>query len=341
MTHEIFTQQRPPFTPHTSTPPSTDEAAALLPKPSTTPSQDGYTRITSRTGYIFVFISSLGFSCMMLLQHVAETKYGLPPASALLIRGVFQLGLALIALPFMTDVRVQLSLPARTMTWLFIRGFLGAIALFGYSIALSLIPAGDAAAIFFTCPVFTMLFARLLVGEPITRFALFAALLSVVGGIMVSSPTSDGGHISKHDRLIGSVLALLAAVFAGISYTIIRKLGSSIHFLSSVISLGVLILPVTLCMGGFFNPFNIPVDLRSGVAIMSVSGVCAFIGQCTLSRGLQLSRAGPALLLRNIDVPLIYIASVIFLNEVPSVSRALGATLIVMSAVLIAARKVR
>lgn len=328
--------------------PSTDsslsastEITSLLPNTSTFATQQDYTRKTSRTGYILFLFASVINSCALLLQHIAEKNYDLSSSTALLLRGSIQFILATFALPFMADIQQVMRLSSSKMAWLVIRGCLGAVALLAYAISLSLIPVGDAAAIFFTCPVFTLMFARVFIGEHVSGWDAIASILSLLGGMLISSPSTTDVSIPTHDRILGSALVLLAAVISGLSFTIIRKLGTSIHFLLSVIALGSTTAPLGIVFGGLFNPLAIAQNVKAGVFIMAMSGVCSFISQCALSKGLQLSKAGPAVMVMNLEVPMTYILAAVTIGEIPPTTRMLGAGLVVLSAVMIAMQKVK
>lgn len=302
---------------------------------------DGRIRRDVRKGRLIMLSSTVGFSIMSILERLAQTRYGLPTPPALMIRGSVQAIFALVALPVMTDPRAQLSLPARTKWLLALRGAIGAIAVVLHITSLRYIPAGDAIAIFFTSPIFTMLFARLILKEPISSVHILAAVLSLTGGIIVTSPATDGTILTvpAKDRLIGSACAGTAAVFSSLVYIILRSLGTGIHYMSSVLSLGVGVTTVSVLAGGVFNPFNLAGDEVPGVLTMLLATLFAFTGQMGINRGIQLCPAGPGALIRNIDVPMVYLLAVIFLQEIPTMLRAFGSLLVVSSALLIALRK--
>lgn len=298
-------------------------------------------RRNEKRGRMIMLSSTVGFSVMSILERLAQTRLGLQPGRALLIRGSVQAILAALALPFMTDVTAQLNLPARTKWLLALRGVIGSIAVVLHLTSLRYIPAGDAIAIFFTSPIFTMVFARLFLNERITRTHLVAAALSILGGFIVTSPMSDGGlhTIPARQRVIGSACAAAAAVLSSLVYIVLRNLGDAIHFMSSVLSLGVSVTIVSLCAGGMFNPLTLSRVELPGVAAMFLAALFAFSGQMGMNRGIQLCPAGPGALIRNIDVPMVYLLAVVFLHEVPTLFRAFGSMLVVAAALVIALRK--
>lgn len=87
----------------------------------------------------------------------------------------------------------------------------------GWFFALTLIPIGQVVAIEFTMPIWTAIFAAMLLGERITVWKLFAILLGIVGVVMIVRPAT--GEINP-----GQLIALLAAVGFGISVAMMKSL---------------------------------------------------------------------------------------------------------------------
>lgn len=295
-----------------------------------------------RKGHLLMLFSAIGFSALSILQRLAQTQFHITSGSALFIRGSLLFICTTIILPFMTELRSQWNLPLRIKVYLLLRGILGATVVALNLISLKHIPAGDSVAIFFTSPVFTMFFAKIFLAEPITWVHGFASCLSILGCIILTSPNfeTDPNQISAYNRLVGSSCALLAAIFLSTVYIFLRKIGTSVHYMTSIFSLSICITVGSICAGAAINPFALSPSEIPGVVTMIFATIFAFAGQIGLNRGIQLCPAGPGALIRNIDVPLVYFLAVLFLHEVPSVFKAFGALLIFFSAVIVALQKV-
>ncbi len=61
---------------------------------------------------------------------------------------------------------------------------------------------------------------------------------------------------------------------------------------------------------------------------MCFVGLMGFVGQATMSRGGQLEKAGPAAMMRNLDVVFAFVLQISFLAETPSGGSVAGAILI-------------
>lgn len=301
-----------------------------------------------KKGYFLMLFSTIGFSTMAILERLAQTRYHLNNTNTLFIRGIVQAIFATIALPLMTDVQSQWRLPSRIKLFVLIRGLIGTLAVILHLLSLRYIPAGDAIAIYFTSPIFTMIFAALFLREPITPTHGIAAFLSILGGLIVTSPGASNSehlnhnhidHISSTHRLIGSVCAMSASVLSALVYIILRKIGLTIHFMTSVFSLGICVTIVSIGIAATTNSMTWTQSDTPGVITMFCAALFACCGQVGINKGIQLCPAGPGALIRNIDVPLVYLLGIVWLHEIPTLFRAFGATLVVFSALLVALRK--
>jgi len=123
------------------------------------------------------------------------------------------------------------------------------------------------------------------------------------------------------------------------AYVTIRSLGTGIHFMQSVLSHGLGTIVVGVLMGGAMSPSQLLAH-KEGTLHIIISSLFAFAGQCCMNKGLQLCRAGPGLLIRNLDVPVAYILGLLFLGETVSLLGIIGSFLVFFSAVMIGVRKI-
>jgi drug/metabolite transporter (DMT)-like permease len=191
--------------------------------------------------------------------------------------------------------------------------------------------------IFFLGPIFTMISARVALGEPVSTVDAVAALVSFVGVALVaqSSPSRpDSAYVAGFlapaaGRSAGIASAVAAAVLSAAAYTVVRKMNSSVHFMFNVFILGLASIVIsTFAMG--ISDFRLVARLNPGgvtIALLLLQGVAAFAGQCALNEGLQHCR-GVGVLIRNIDVPLAYIVGILVLGEVPAAESCVGAVLV-------------
>ena len=285
-------------------------------------------------GYFLMCLSTIGFSSMSFLIHIAEQNYSFPPTSSAFIRALIHTTFATVYLAFIFPSRNLVShLSYSQRILLVFRGIVGALDLVFLFIALRLLPVGDAITIFFSGPVFTMLLSHFVLKEPMNRLELLGALVSLTGVVLVAAPGS-GPAIDPADRILGSVAALAAAILSSVAYIAVRSLGTAIHYMVSVWSFSAATIATSAAMGGAIGPAGMA-EMKQGAILSVLAALFAFGGQCCLNKGLQLCRAGPGILIRNLDVPMAFILGLVFLGERPSWAGLFGSALVLLGTLLV------
>ena len=88
--------------------------------------------------------------------------------------------------------------------------------------SLQALPVSQATVLFFVCPIFTAILGIWINKESVAPQEWLLILLGILGVALVLRPDGSQFHLG-----LGHVLALSAAVFAGLSITLIRKLASN------------------------------------------------------------------------------------------------------------------
>jgi drug/metabolite transporter (DMT)-like permease len=103
------------------------------------------------------------------------------------------------------------------MRLLIIRGFTGSIAFISLVTSIRLLPVSTALVIFYAYPVFAAVFAFWIYGERIGKFEIGCIVMVILGvGILFDFQLAGG--------IFGQSMAVVAAVFAGLTVTLIRTL---------------------------------------------------------------------------------------------------------------------
>jgi drug/metabolite transporter (DMT)-like permease len=100
---------------------------------------------------------------------------------------------------------------------LIIRGIVGSIAFISVVTAIRLLPVSTALVIFYAFPAFAAIFAFLIYGERIGRFEVACIVMVILGISILFNFRLVGG-------LLGQSMAVVGAVFAGLTVTLIRTL---------------------------------------------------------------------------------------------------------------------
>ncbi|KAJ1652306.1 hypothetical protein IWQ61_007329 [Dispira simplex] len=281
--------------------------------------------------------SALGFSAMSLFVKLSGSRF--PTLEIVFSRSVWQVTLALLWCGWQ---RIHPLGPPAHRRWLLIRGTTGTLGLACFFYGLTHLPLADATVVFFTNPVFTAIMAHLALGERFTGVDKLASLLCAGGIILVAKPSFLFGIGSGEDvlpgRLVGVVITLFGAILGAMGYVIVRKIGGNVHFLTHVVYFGGLsaIFSGLAMLGG--AGFMLPNDITEYGMLCTV-GVTSFVGQGFLNKGLQLSPAGPATLMRNLDVVFAFGFGIVLFGEIPDALSVSGALLIVGCTVGMALRK--
>ena len=326
----MSTDEKQPLLPSTSTALGSTKHELPLPHTINAPPSS-----TDLYGYILMAMSCLGTSGMSLLVHLAEEQFRFPPLSAVFICAVVQTVLSVTYILTFLDVRRMLSnITTRQVYLLAFRGILGACGYVCFFNALQLMPVGDAIAIFYCAPAITMLLSSLVLAEPITFLDVVAVIISFIGVLLISRPGFDVVNISKSDRIIGSLLVFASAFSCSAAFVVVRALGTGIHFMASVFSLGFASMALSTALGGAINPTDF-ISMKVAAVLVFFASLFAFFGHCCNNKGLQQCRAGPGVLIRNLDVPLSYLLGLLFLGETPSWFSFVGSCLVLFSSLLI------
>ena len=247
-------------------------------------------------------------------------------------------------------------------------------------VAFTLLPLGDASALIFTSPIVTFMLARVFLKEPIDKIDIVCACCCLVGVVFVARPLFLGfpppfiGNLNETistaitansttnataaaeatsaanasaetaaetTRSSGILAGFTAALSSGTAYVFVRKLGkvrAEIVVSSFMLFAGVLCTLIGLIVFG-------PDDFRitSATALFSLVGLsfCGFVGQIAMTKGFAIEKAGPAAVMRYIDVIFAFIWSFTILGEEISGWSVLGASIIMFAAGSIALNKMR
>ncbi|KAJ1984874.1 hypothetical protein H4R33_004234 [Dimargaris cristalligena] len=289
-----------------------------------------HNRRRETVGLGLMALSALGFSAMSLFVKWSGATF--PTLEIVFARSIWQLTLALLWCLYLRQNPLG---PARMRGWLLLRGTSGTLGLACFFYGLTHLPLADATVIFFTGPVFTAILAHVALNETFTRVDKIASGLCLLGIVLVAKPSFIFGIGHAADdllfgRLLAVCLTLLGAALSAVGYVIVRKVGGQVHFLTHVIYFGGLstVFAAVGMLSGGPGAFVWPRGLEE-YGLLTAVGMAAFVGQVFLNKGLQLCRAGPATLMRNLDVVFAFIFGITIFHEIPDVLSITGALIIV------------
>lgn len=272
-------------------------------------------------------LAAFFFSLMSLLVKVAGQR--LPSSELVMGRSVVSLILSWIMLR-----RSGIDPWGNRKGLLTVRGLVGFGGLLCFFYAIPRLPLADVTVIQFTNPVFTALFAALLIREKLTRAVVVSIGLSLSGVMLIAQPTVFFGAAANPLDLTAVAVALLGAVFAALAYTTVRKLRETEHSLVVVFYFPLVSIPACLPILAPVAVWPTPLEWLMLLGI----GVLTQVAQIFLTRGLHKEPAGRATSVSYLQILFAALWGLMFFGEMPDVLSIVGA-LLVMSGILLAARR--
>ena len=227
---------------------------------------------------------------------------------------------------------------------LILRAVFGSFAVAAFFYAVQNLPLPDAITLQFTTPVFAALLAVPLLNEKWKRSDQVGAVICLIGVLLIARPSWLFGTVATatSSTSIATLVGLGGAVFAGLAYVLVRKIGSRANANTMVLYYA-LISTVTAPIGskylGGSNTWNTmklqPADASSctptqQLLVFLTLGIFGFMGQLFTNQGLQLCEsAAVATLVTNTQIVFAFLFEISILKEGLSPWSLIGTSLIV------------
>jgi drug/metabolite transporter (DMT)-like permease len=275
-------------------------------------------------GVRYMLASAFFFSLMSLQVKVAGRT--LPSQELVLARGAVSL---VLAYWLVRRARIR---PWGNRRWILItRGVLGFGALSCFYFALTRLPLAEATVLHFTNPMWTALFAALLLCERVSPWVLGPIFISFIGVVLVARPAVVFGDAAAPLDALGVGAVLLGAMLASLAYVAIREASKTEHPLVIVFYFPMVVVPATLpFIPSFVWPQGWEWPLLLGI------GVSTLLGQLYLTRGLSLVPAAPAMTIGYSQILLVTVWGMIFFGEYLDAWGAVGSLLVIAGTLAVA-----
>jgi drug/metabolite transporter (DMT)-like permease len=289
------------------------------------------TAIALRLSSLFLFMVMAA-----LIKAASET---VPPPQAVFFRSLFAFPVILIWLWQKHDLRRGL-IPQNVMGHVW-RGLFGTTAMALTFGGLGLLPLPEVTAIGYATPMFTVLFAALLLGERVRLFRLSAVALGLIGVMIVLAPrlSLDSDAVTR-SATIGALMVVGASILRALVQIHVRKLVQTentaaivFYFSLTATCLSLLTYPLGEWTGWTGLDWVTPSWRVAGYLI--AAGLIGGIAQILVTSSL---RFGAASMLAPFDYSSMIFASFIgwvVFGELPSPIILSGAALVIAGGVLI------
>ncbi|KAI8141582.1 hypothetical protein BJV82DRAFT_670493 [Fennellomyces sp. T-0311] len=317
-----------------------DERQPLLTSSSNELPQNNDTVRNSKSeaiGLMLMALCALAFSSMSIFVKLSGASF--PSFEIVFFRSVVQTVLGLAGTWWLG---INPLGKRHIRPWLMVRGIVGGIALSSTFYSVTHMPLADATVILYLNPAFTTILAALVLGEMFGWFEGLCVALCFSGAVLVTKPgflfESSGSPGSAGPLAV--IAGLTGAILTAVAQVVIRKIGNNAHFLIHTIYFGVVGILISLPPLFTIQTFVMPSNWRECIALL-MTGISAFIGQCLLAKGLQMTPAGPASVMRTNEVVLAFIFGIFIFNEYPDLLSVTGAAIIIATTTVLGSRRWR
>lgn len=276
-------------------------------------------------GIILVIISALGYAWLPIFAKWAYAE-GLKPLDLLTLRFV-------IAAPTMWLLTWQETEDSRTLPQLKLlaAGALFALVAMTAFFALSLIPSSLYTLLLYTYPAMVVLLARLM-GEPLSRQAVAALLLTLVGiGLTVPLEEGDLGAINPMGIALGLINAALYAVYIIFSQRVLHGQRAMGHATRWNITGSLIVLVVIALVQGL----SLPTTWQGWASTAGIAIICTVVPIFTFLIGIRRLGASKASILSSIEPLATLLLAVGLLGETLTWQQSVGGALILASVVVL------
>ena len=208
-------------------------------------------------------------------------------------------------------------------------------------------PIGDALAIVFSCPAFTLLSTFMILGHRHSLWKIIFALIVIIGVVMIVQPPFLFGSNSDNsennvggDRLFGVLMAITTAILGGFQSTILHYL-KHIHSIILVFWTGVIGMLECLVFAFFYNQgsmifsgnyLNFSFDSVWQLFVMAIIGTLALI---ITTKAYQFLDPTICVVLASQEVLLAFIIQAYFFHDPVGIWNILGGSLVLISGICI------
>ncbi|MEM8813334.1 MAG: DMT family transporter [Pseudomonadota bacterium] len=236
---------------------------------------------------------------------------------------------ALVALPFFLAARGP-RFSAEILGQSSIRAILVTMAAYCFFYALSIIPLAEATALAFTAPLFVVLFARLILKEPIPSVAVISVGIGLAG-VLVMIWDDLGNDDGLSGELLGAGLVLAAAL--GYSLVMVLTRLHSVRAAPAVMVFSQTIVAAFITLPLLFMTWQL-MDTRELAlfALVGVLGSTAHLGLAWAFSSANAARLSP---LEYSVLPWAVVFGYLFFAEIPEVDTLIGAVMIVAACLLV------
>ena len=220
------------------------------------------------------------------------------------------------------------------------RGAVAGFTLMCYLYTVKALPLGDAITLLSLCPIITILLSRIFLGYEIIFGNVIAALCSLVGALLIASPSFD---LTGPGNYLGCITGILGSTGTSVMYMLTRHAALKVHPFQHIFSSAVFSVLFSLCVGhtigiGIEQGWQMPHTKGtwgwvSGVVISGASAQFIIVSVC------RTTSASTASLARSTDIMWAYMWDVLIFDQAPTTKTTIGVIIVCLSIILVTTQK--
>lgn len=256
--------------------------------------------------------------CFSLMNVFVKQVSHLPAMEILFFRGLISAIACLIGLQ-----GTKINPLGNNHLLLFLRGAAGTIALFCYFITLQNIPLASAVILAYLSPIFSTIIAIFVLGEKVSVLQWSFFLLSFMGVIIIKG-------FDTNFPLSYLVIGIIAALFSGIVYNLVRSFKEKEHPLVIVLHFQI----VSVIAGAIFAIFDFRLPIGWDWVYLFLIGILTQIAQFCLTKALQSEKVAQVSIINYTGMIYAIFFGWFIFGETYSISMLIGFVLIMSGVVL-------
>ena len=263
----------------------------------------------------YMLISAIAFTLMnVFVKHLIHF-------SAYQIVFFRSIGTLFFTIPFL--LKNKISILGNKKGLMILRGVVGATSMTLFFVSLNYLPVGTAVSLRYLSPIFAAIFALLILKEKIKPIQWLYFIIAFTGVAILKGFSAEMNNL-------GLLFILLSAVFTGLVFIIIRKIGDSDH---PVVIVNYFMI-IAVVSGGLLSIKNWIQPQGLEWLILLSLGVFGYYGQLYMTKAFQKSETNIIAPFKYIEVIFTMIIGVIWFQENYTLLSCLGIVLIITALVL-------
>ncbi|GAA4899412.1 DMT family transporter [Flaviramulus aquimarinus] len=262
-----------------------------------------------------MIISTMAFACMNgIVKHLMHINA---------FQIVFFRSVSTLFFTFGFLLKNNIPLLGNNKKLLVLRGFVGVTSMALFFMSTKYLPIGTAVSLRYMAPIFAAVFAVFLLKENIKQLQWLFFTMAFIGVLVLKG-------FDTELSALGLLLIFISAIFSGLVYIIISKIGKGDH---PVVVVNYFMVISTI-VGGVFAINNWTNPVGTEWFLLFSLGVFGYFGQVYMTKAFQVAATNQVAPLKYLEVIFTVLFGVFIFSEVYTLWSLLGIALIILGLIL-------